>query len=1033
MSRKLFHKVISCLLCLSIIAAGILGKSNIVYALEDAAGEAITGEVVLLKTADDLIELSNNSSIDSYSRDKIFQLENDIDLNGTDFTLISIFAGTFEGNGHKITGFLMDQSGADLGFFRFVEENAVVRNLAITGEIRPNGDMKDIGGIAGTNRGRIENCEFNGSIISKKASGGIVGYNAESGIITGCRNQSQVRGIKETGGIAGKNDGTIIRCENIGEINASAETVNDLIDEETTLSISLERDNVLNGITDENKIIYAGGIAGSSSGTIDSCVNRGSVGYQHIGYKVGGIVGYQRGFLVNCNNYGLISGRKDIGGIAGIFEAYVELIYQEDATDKLRKQGDDLEILTDVLSDIAGRASDTNSDNMDDIDHSLDQITDSLRDYKNYYKDKGRGFHDELVAQLDSIEATMDRMGIDTEVDDIREPIWAIRRDIEKIGRILNQIGSYDRSNDEDEDDIRDEIEDYRRQVISGGRSLVSVGNDIGDELEDLQAGLNDFGDELSEFQGDVRSLKEQLGDLADYVEDYTGSLRDDLDVTDLDMTAKNDTISAQLDKLKDDLKVSKEQIKDQMDLVSDQIHLLGDTAADGFESIREKMEFDLDEDLYDDISDSDETDAVRGRLIQCQNQGKVMADINAGGIAGRMGVDLDQESEFAVEEIGDKSLKYDRLARATIWGCSNFGEISVKNSYAGGIVGRSDIGAVIHSNNFGAVETVDGDYAGGIAGRSKFLIRNCYVLSDISGNIYLGGICGFGMNVYNNYTMVKIYSEGGEKYGSLMGDVDEDGDIFNNYYVEDDVAGVNNLSYESAAQRISYEELITLENTPEQFCTFTVRFIAGDQLIEERTCVYGQGLSKEDIPPVPDQNGKIGLWENKDLSFIKSNVVVTAVYDNWTTTIASDEQTPVLMAAGHFYPDTILSYHQIDPVEVPLFDGYRMICAYEIQMESESGIVEQEHRVRVLADQTQSTTVAIWSDQENKVIKAERDGRYLVFTTSANNFAVLEKGKMPLWLICLGGGVVLMVCLAAVCWFRKHKRQNKVENASAE
>ena len=43
---------------------------------------------------------------------------------------------------------------------------------------------------------------------------------------------------------------------------------------------------------------------------IRNCVINGIVGYQHIGYNVGGIVGSQTGFVEGCTNYGLVFGRK---------------------------------------------------------------------------------------------------------------------------------------------------------------------------------------------------------------------------------------------------------------------------------------------------------------------------------------------------------------------------------------------------------------------------------------------------------------------------------------------------------------------------------------------------------------------------------------------------------------------------------------------------------------------------------------------------------------------------------------------------
>ena len=49
-----------------------------------------------------------------------------------------------------------------------------------------------------------------------------------------------------------------------------------------------------------NNTIDSGGIAGLSTGIIQYCTNKGSVGYEHVGYNVGGIVGRQSGYVYAC-------------------------------------------------------------------------------------------------------------------------------------------------------------------------------------------------------------------------------------------------------------------------------------------------------------------------------------------------------------------------------------------------------------------------------------------------------------------------------------------------------------------------------------------------------------------------------------------------------------------------------------------------------------------------------------------------------------------------------------------------------------
>ncbi len=63
---------------------------------------------------------------------------------------------------------------------------------------------------------------------------------------------------------------------------------------------------------------------------LQSCKNTGPVGYEHVGYNVGGIAGRQSGYLNGCTNQGVILGRKDVGGIAGQLEPEIFLRYGED-------------------------------------------------------------------------------------------------------------------------------------------------------------------------------------------------------------------------------------------------------------------------------------------------------------------------------------------------------------------------------------------------------------------------------------------------------------------------------------------------------------------------------------------------------------------------------------------------------------------------------------------------------------------------------------------------------------------------------
>lgn len=1068
-------------------------------------------QVILLRTAADIQNLSKYSTVDSYSRDKIYRLENDIDFQGKPFPSIAVFSGTFDGGGHKLINFTINEAGSDIGLFRFVEATGRIYNLGVSGNIVPDGSMERVGGIVGSNRGVIEKCTFSGELVAKKAGGGIVGKNEEGGVVKNCTNQGRIVATKQAGGVAGRNEGILANCRNTGTVNATMETVRDITGEEST-ALSLTEESLMSG--DMSKINAAGGIAGSSAGEVDGCVNQGQVGYQHMGYGVGGIVGYNQGRIHGSRNFGVVCGRKNVGGINGQFEPYVELVYETDATDRLRDEADELNDILNRLSDTTGSAMDTTGDNLDGVADQLDSISDTLDANKEYYKNRVRDFRSGLGQRMDNMQNTIDDMGMDLSTDKIKNPMNNIRGDIKKIGEEVLNLGgnlsgnsiftkgntadaaskvlygpaALDGEEAPDGQEILDsqqpsagqETYDSRQisdvQEVSGGSaaseppviseapetfeapdalaslqqmpslsSNQAAAEQIGKEVERLKKGLSNikdlggsidgemgkvqdailsYGNELDRFGEKAGKLNDQVRDFRLYIREFMDSMDSDLDVTDADMTDKLDTLSDLMRKTKDDIWASSDEIQNQMDVVRDQLHSMSNTMADGLDELEEKLDLDTDVDsLYTDISD-DESVSGNGLITGCSNEGSINADINGGGICGMIGLEMDSDSDFSIEEVGERSLRYERYARATLLRCKNFGSVKVKNNCAGGIAGRADVGAVIGSENYGAVRAEDGSYAGGIAGKSSYLIRNSYVLCDVTGNDYVGGVSGYGTDARDNYVMAGIESESGEKTGSIMGECDADGLVSGNYFVDEGVAAINSLTYEAAARGVSYEELLRQEGLPVEFYSFTVQFVADGRVVKKISRTYGEAVDPAEIPQVPDRNGSMGVWEDKDLSFIRRNMVVEAIYSNWTTTIASAETLPVLLVAGSFYEGTRLEYEQLTE-GLPQKAGYAPAAAYRYTVISDSGVPSGEVTVHVLADDVKKDAAVLTFDSGGQAsqAQAQRDGRYLVFTTADDSFAILEKQGPPLWLLCLIGAAALLLIIVIVIKRRNKKR----------
>ena len=173
-------------------------------------------------SADDLVQLSKSCKLDTYSQGKTVYLDNDVDLSGSDFVPIPTFGGTFEGQGHTVSGLELSGDASHMGLFRYVQAVGTVRDLKVTGNIDAAGTLNEIGAIVGTNYGTISGCSFNGTISGENNVGGIAGTNEGSGMIYNCKTEGFVEGDHYVGGIVGQNIGTISYCSNTTGVNINA-------------------------------------------------------------------------------------------------------------------------------------------------------------------------------------------------------------------------------------------------------------------------------------------------------------------------------------------------------------------------------------------------------------------------------------------------------------------------------------------------------------------------------------------------------------------------------------------------------------------------------------------------------------------------------------------------------------------------------------------------------------------------------------------------------------------------------------------
>ena len=81
-----------------------------------AAARAAENEIEI-RSAQDLAQLAEQCALDTWSEGKIVRLRCDLDLSGMEFEPIPIFSGTFEGQGHTISGLRIGAEDSITGLF----------------------------------------------------------------------------------------------------------------------------------------------------------------------------------------------------------------------------------------------------------------------------------------------------------------------------------------------------------------------------------------------------------------------------------------------------------------------------------------------------------------------------------------------------------------------------------------------------------------------------------------------------------------------------------------------------------------------------------------------------------------------------------------------------------------------------------------------------------------------------------------------------------------------------------------------------
>ena len=486
------------------------------------AAEGSDSGVVSITSEDDFVLLTENCKTETFSTGKTFRLDTDLDLSDYENLFLPVMDGTFDGNGHQITGVTLNEEMSDYGLFRYVGANGVIKNLSVEGEILGGDEQENIGILAGSNAGTIENCISRGTLNGETAIGGIAGKNEETGTISRSSNEAVVDGKMQTGGIAGLNEGSISDCINSGKINTNQKVKKQAEGDGNSVNISIP--NAVSGLTADERANETGGIAGNSSGDISYCTNTATIGFERLGSSTGGIVGRQKGSLSYSANKGVVYGHKNVGGITGVLEPYEESSYDRDYRQELSDELDRLGELLDDVSSQSEKLGDNLSDNADILSDQLKTLRNSLRGYMDDYSDMASDGKDAIHDNVKKMKKTIDGMQYDVKIKQLNAAIEQISNDITQMEKIMEQLQPYVDQGNAKLDALLKQYEEKIQSWIDSLGKLQEYEQSLPEEVPDEITQAAPSVDEIAPADDSTEDAQKDADAANDTTEDTTGS-----------------------------------------------------------------------------------------------------------------------------------------------------------------------------------------------------------------------------------------------------------------------------------------------------------------------------------------------------------------------------------------------------------------------------------------------------------------------------------------------------------------------------
>lgn len=919
----------------------------------------------------------------------------------------------------------------------------------------------DSGGIAGLSTGIIQFCNNNGMVGYEHVGyniGGIAGR--QSGYVYACENTGTVYGRKDVGGIAGQTEPYIAidlsedivyqLAENIDKMHdLTGQMLDDAGNESDTLSarLTVVQDFVDKALEDTSFLAdRTVGWTDEMIGSVNEAVNRFDYVMDETA-KDNGVLDHTRDAAGNV---------KDAAGklqdTVESLDIYQYMSPEQRSMYDNAKSG--MESATKKYSEDYAKAvaaqencylaeyaftdtefCDGSKTNELDLKPTVDGVTDSSwtrtgSDYKDYIGYNGWVHHSDTNGDSEFPQPGGTQQG-DLDQSLVSKVAQAM---YDNSTTVANNASDYAKDQYLQahgtvyESDMREYLQTMSDIVMSVQGEMTK---EAADQLSGAVGYVSDASENLESAGNQAKNIVDTLNGMPDIALPQLG---DDYRSKTNSLTANLQGLSENMGYLNGEMSSTNDVLIGDLEDINDQFSTIMKLYTDAIDGV-------LDMDYgnsYEDTSQEDAETSTDATIADCRNTGTVQGDINVSGIVGTMAIEYDFDLEGDVTGIEDARMNSTFLTKCVLRQNINQGKITAQKSCAGGISGLQEMGTILRCENYGRITGNAGNYVGGVAGQSLSDIMDSYAKCTVSGEEYVAGIAGSGSGIKGCCAIVRI-QDAAAFSGAIAGEIDGSKEVADNYFVSEEIAGIDRISYSGKAEPISYKDMLAIEGIPNRFRMMSISFYADEEEVKRVECPYGGSVPIELYPEIPVKQGFYADWDIKDLSKVLYDEDVTVEYVRYLTTLASEQLRPnsqsAILVDGMFKQEDTLSVMKSASEDGTDNDKTEL----SPDNPTESWVVEipddgnESHQIRYQAPEGQTEGVTIYVRQDGGWTQADTEmmGIYHLFTvegTEAQIAVCVREKSITDYLVYIipAAAVVLIVVILLIRKGRKKRKARK-------